>query len=208
MDFLTQNIEHYTPSPELLKPFHQIKCSQPDCTSIFTNQANYDMHLEKHHRLTPPEKSNHTKLYYCPEDKCIYQYGTTNSKHFKNFKYLRQHYQKVHLTKDFQCEECKKSFATQTQLQKHQRELCGKKFTCNDCNWSYDSMEALLTHGKRKGHNVKEVVEVKKKEGKIALKPLKKPKQEEIKPEIIKQQVAKEIQGKFSRFNKIKLINL
>ncbi|XP_065360400.1 PR domain zinc finger protein 15 [Calliphora vicina] len=198
MNFLQNNIEHYTPTKELLKPFHQIKCSQPECTSIFTNQANYEMHLEKHHRLAPAEKSTHTRLFYCPEHKCVYNYDKPQSKHFKNFKYLRQHYQKVHLSKDFVCEECKKSFATETQLKKHQKEMCGKKFVCNDCQWSYDSMEALLTHGKRKGHNVKEIImAVKKNVGKMAIKPLKKINKEELPAEIPKQQVAKEIQVDF-----------
>ncbi|KAM7356294.1 ASCIZ zinc finger protein [Cochliomyia hominivorax] len=198
MDFQAINIEHYTPSRDQLKPFHQIKCNQPDCSSIFTNQANYEMHLEKHHRLAPPEKSTNTRLFYCPEETCIYYFGPTKTKHFKNFKYLRQHYQKVHLSKDFACEECKKSFTTETQLKKHQREMCGKKFICNDCNWSYDSMEALLTHGKRKGHNVREVLtKEKKKDGKVALKPLKKANKEEPLSEVSKQLVAKEIQVDF-----------
>ncbi|XP_023300194.2 zinc finger protein 710 [Lucilia cuprina] len=197
MNFLQNNIEHYTPTKEQLKPFHQIKCSQPNCSSIFTNQANYEMHLEKHHRLAPAEKTSYTRLFYCPEEKCIYNYVTTQSKHFKNFKYLRQHYQKVHLSKDYICEECKKSFATETQLNKHQKDQCGKKFICNDCHWSYDSMEALLTHGKRKGHNVKEIVAQKKNQGKMALKPLKKANKEEQPAGLNKQQVAKEIQVDF-----------
>lgn len=199
MNFLANNICHYTPPVDLLKPFHEIKCTQPECGSIFTNQSNYEMHLEKHHRLPPPAKLSYSRLFYCPGDNCVYNYGKSKGKHFKNFKYLRQHYQKVHLIKSFKCEECHKAFATEAQLSKHQKNLCGRKFICNDCNWSYDSMEALLTHGKRKGHNVKEILaESIKTEGKVALKPLKKLNQIVTPKEVQKQQVAKEIQGMFS----------
>ena len=207
MDFLVNNINHYTPPVDLLKPFHEIKCSQPECSSIFTNQSNYEMHLEKHHRLAPPAKSLNTRLFYCPEVNCVYHYGTSEAKHFKNFKYLRQHYQKVHLIKDYKCSECHKAFATENQLTKHQRDLCGKKFICNDCSWSYDSLEALLRHGKRKGHNVKDIkAESIKTEGKMALKPLKKSNHVVVSQETQKRQVAKEIQGILNTYSLINII--
>lgn len=219
MDYLTNtHIEHYTPNIEQLKPYYQIKCAQPECNSIFTNQSNYDMHLEKHHRLAPTEKSTNARLYYCPEQNCVYQYGMLKGKNFKNFKYLRQHYQKVHLTKTYACEECQKAFGTEGQLEKHQREMCGKKFICNVCNWSYDSMEALLTHGKRKGHYVKDLDANEKREGKRAIPPLKRMAtktkeiveemaQEEIvkEPDQIKQQAVKEIQGSLLKLNHLNI---
>lgn len=187
------DIEHFTPNKEELEPFHQIKCSQPECTSIFTNQANYEMHLEKHHRLSPAKKSDRLKLFHCPELDCIYNYDKPRCKYFKNVKYLRQHYQKVHLSKNFICGECKKAFATETRLIKHQKEMCGKLFECNECGWAYESNEALLTHGKRKGHCIKKVI--RKSECKVAIKPVKKIPKEETLPHVTKQQEAKEIQG-------------
>ncbi|XP_075161592.1 uncharacterized protein LOC142234354 [Haematobia irritans] len=163
LDVLTGNVEHYTPPADHLKPYKHFNCSQPDCNNTFTNQANYDMHLEKHHRLFLSHRSSfNMRLYHCPELNCIYQFGKEKGKHFKNMKYLRQHYQKVHLSKDFVCDDCGKAFSLESQLKKHKRDVCGKKFACRECGWPYESLEALLTHGKRKGHNVKDVIMITK----------------------------------------------
>lgn len=96
----------------------------------------------------------------------MYQFGQENGKHFKTMKYLRQHYQKVHLAKDFVCDDCGKAFTLESQLRKHKKDVCGKVFACRECGWPYESLEALLTHGKRKGHNVKEVIMINKLVGK------------------------------------------
>ncbi|XP_013113487.1 zinc finger protein 148 [Stomoxys calcitrans] len=162
MELIAGNVEHYTPPVDQLKPYKQFNCSQPDCNSTFTNQANYEMHLEKHHRLLVGQKSLNLRLFHCPELNCIYQFGKEKGKHFKNMKYLRQHYQKVHLSKNFVCEDCGKAFSLESQLRKHKKDVCGKKFACRECGWPYESLEALLTHGKRKGHNVKEVIMITK----------------------------------------------
>ncbi|XP_061386885.1 zinc finger protein 148 [Musca vetustissima] len=86
-------------------------------------------------------------------------------------KYLRQHYQKVHLAKNFVCDDCGKAFSLDSQLRKHKRDVCGKAFACRECGWPYESLEALLTHGKRKGHNVKEVITITKREGRLPVNP-------------------------------------
>ncbi|XP_073843712.1 uncharacterized protein [Musca autumnalis] len=170
MDSLTGNVEHYTPPADHLKPYKQLNCTQPECDSTFTNQSNLEMHLEKHHRLSlvgGGVRSFNLRLYHCPEHNCIYQFGKVDGKHFKNMKYLRQHYQKVHLAKSFVCDDCGKAFTLDSQLRKHKRDVCGKAFACRECGWPYESLEALLTHGKRKGHNVKEVITITKREGNL-----------------------------------------
>lgn len=111
-------------------------------------------------------RSFNVRLYHCPELNCMYQFGQENGKHFKTMKYLRQHYQKVHLAKDFVCDDCGKAFTLESQLRKHKKDVCGKVFACRECGWPYESLEALLTHGKRKGHNVKEVIMINKLVGK------------------------------------------
>lgn len=169
MELLNGNVEHYTPPADHLKPFKHLNCTQPDCNSTFTNQSNFEMHLEKHHRVSVVggSRSFNLRLYHCPELNCIYQFGKVDGKHFKTMKYLRQHYQKVHLAKSFVCEDCGKAFTLDSQLRKHKRDVCGKAFACRECGWPYESLEALLTHGKRKGHNVKEVITITKRDGKM-----------------------------------------
>uniref|UniRef100_A0A1B0A2D6 C2H2-type domain-containing protein n=1 Tax=Glossina pallidipes TaxID=7398 RepID=A0A1B0A2D6_GLOPL len=172
MDLSFKKVEHLTPTPAELRPYQKIKCSQPGCEAFFHNHNNYEMHLEKRHKLPILKKMN-PRLYYCPEDNCVYRYGSLVGKHFKTIKYLKQHYQKVHMPKDFSCTKCGKTFIKESQLRVHQQELCGKKFVCKVCTSTYDSIEALLTHGKRKGHAVRDVVPLKKNDCRVPTKSLK-----------------------------------
>lgn len=77
-----------------------------------------------------------------------------SNRFFKNMKYLKQHFLKVHAEKNFYCEMCKKGYSTEAAKKKHVR-MCGVKFMCS-CNYSYDSYEALITHAKRHQHTFDE----------------------------------------------------
>lgn len=121
------------------------------------------MHLERHHRRKPmkgdsanvegiPENSTLTKWYFCPVENCPYfDVGKVANKHFTCLKYVRQHYQKVHAVKMFQCEMCGKTFGTEGMRVRHQLD-CGRVYECDECGWAYNTRETLLTHAKRKGH--------------------------------------------------------
>lgn len=150
-------MQNFTPPVEQLLPFTQLKCTQPNCSSTFTNAGNLEMHLQKHHKITTlaaGEKLKKDTIFFCPDMKCIYNVSRIEGKHFKCLKYLRQHYQKVHIIKSHACGQCGKLFTTPGLLKSHQINTCGKKFVCQQCGWQYDNREALLLHGRRKGHDV------------------------------------------------------
>ncbi|XP_037934271.1 transcription factor E4F1 [Teleopsis dalmanni] len=144
-----------TPPVEELVPSHKIRCAQLNCGAVFTNAGNYELHMLKKHNVTLV-KPNQSNLFYCPEANCAYNVKN-NSKHFKNLKYLRQHYQKVHMSKVYICPDCEKGFSTASRLKAHTQKECGILFVCSDCGTTYATNEALLTHIKRKGHSANKV---------------------------------------------------
>ncbi|XP_049777571.1 uncharacterized protein LOC126175081 isoform X1 [Schistocerca cancellata] len=134
-----------------------IPCPEEGCSGTFLNTSNLDMHLSKHHKkanidLLKKGDSQTIFQYHCPVEKCLY--NMKSDRFFKNMKYLKQHYLKVHAEKMYLCEKCHKGFSTETAQRKHMR-TCGMKFTCS-CNFSYESYEALLTHAKRHRHTFDE----------------------------------------------------
>nr|AGM32726.1 uncharacterized protein [Coptotermes formosanus] len=138
------------PPSELCVIKTNIHCPEEGCRSVFKNSGNLDMHLSKHHkRKDILKKEDEVRCqYHCPVDKC--PYNLNSRQFFKRFKYLKQHYLKVHAEKTFQCEKCLKGFSTEAAKHRHLR-MCGIKFTCS-CNHAYESYEALLTHAKRLSH--------------------------------------------------------
>lgn len=149
------NIIHITPKVEEITSIKKLTCPENDCQKTFSNAGNYRMHLERHHRKESqfPTVDTNEFIYFCPEKECIYHESSINGKHFTRFKYLRQHYQKVHITKTFQCDKCKKLFPTDSVKVSHETN-CGRSYKCDECGWSYKTREALLTHAKRKSHKI------------------------------------------------------
>ncbi|XP_055299079.1 protein hunchback [Sitodiplosis mosellana] len=131
-------------------------CMVAGCSSKFTSLSNLNMHLEKHHGVQVKKliDTESEVQYFCPIPKCKYNVLQNQSlQFFKSRKYLRQHYLKVHATKNEQCSKCDKSFANVSLKTLHERS-CGMLFKCLDCNWEYTTRECLLTHCRRKGHAV------------------------------------------------------
>lgn len=146
------------PSECTLTKSEQIKCSISGCASTFQSISNLQLHLEKHHRVDVHKlvDNDATVQYYCPVVKCKYNAYEENGKnHFRSRKYLRQHFLKVHATKDVKCTKCDKQFANETLKMQHER-VCGLLFKCRDCEWTYSSRESLLTHCRRKKHSIPE----------------------------------------------------
>ncbi|XP_018793877.1 PREDICTED: metal regulatory transcription factor 1 [Bactrocera latifrons] len=154
-------VVHCTPLEEELLPEREIHCTFNGCKSVFTNAGNMDMHLQRHHGKEPKKRSDFTGkvcVFHCPKVQCTYHEQHAGKLHFKTLKYLRQHYKKVHASKMNICDRCGKAFISVNQLKTHMEKLCGIKYTCLECGWDYSSKEALLTHGKRKGHKVRDNV--------------------------------------------------
>lgn len=134
----------------------QKPCMVAGCLSKFTSLSNLNMHLEKHHGVEIKKliDTESEVQYFCPIPKCKYNILQNQSlQFFKSRKYLRQHFLKVHATKNEQCSKCDKSFANVSLKKLHER-CCGMLFKCLDCNWEYTTRECLLTHCRRKGHRV------------------------------------------------------
>lgn len=153
----------YPSTEELSKITSVIYCTEKGCNSVFASKSNLSLHLAKTHKkehlLTNDDSS---KEYYCPETTCVYN----NEKHFKKMKNLKQHYLKVHCEKTYNCDVCGKGFSTSAARNSH-KEYCGVSFNCMDCEASYPAYESLLTHSRRKKHQVLDKSSYKKKTGEL-----------------------------------------
>lgn len=140
------------PTPQELTTINSsVKCTFDGCYRVFSSESNLMLHLAKTHKITNAleAKSSKDTQFHCPEEACVYN----NTKHFKTMKLLKQHYLKVHSSKNFICENCNKGFATLAAKNSH-IEYCGVMFTCKDCKASYSSYETLTTHARRKKHTI------------------------------------------------------
>lgn len=135
---------------ELSSVNNNLKCTEPNCDSVFKSSSNLMMHLAQHHKIkrNALSKQNDKAEYACPAEGC--KYAVESTKYFSKLRFLKQHYLKCHSQKSFKCQKCSKGFSTLTYLRVHSK-ACGKKFICS-CKWEYTSREALLTHCKRKSH--------------------------------------------------------
>ncbi|KAF4532767.1 hypothetical protein B566_EDAN003547 [Ephemera danica] len=141
-------------SEELSSVNANIKCTEKNCFMTFKSSSNLNMHLTKHHQIHTTmfkKRSPGVEVrYHCPELDC--KYSSASGMSFKRTSLLKQHYLKVHAVKDFVCEKCNKGFATQA-IKNYHSQTCGMNFVCS-CGITYTSREALLTHAKRKQHDV------------------------------------------------------
>ena len=111
-------------------------------------------HILVGHNITfeKPDGSVVKPGYFCPMVKCKYHIAESfQCKYFKTLKLLKQHYVKVHASKDFSCKLCHQRFASQTYLDIHVK-TCGRSFECQDCGCKFQSLESLQTHCRRKNH--------------------------------------------------------
>ncbi|EEB18585.1 hypothetical protein Phum_PHUM521410 [Pediculus humanus corporis] len=141
-------LEVFPTAEELSLVRTKIKCPQTGCESVFLSTSNLNMHLIKRHKIANNGLTKKSEMqFFCPVESC--SYFKKSKKHFTKLKYLKQHFLKVHASKDLSCNKCEKKFSTEAFKSSHMKH-CGKLFTCT-CGLNYTSSEAILTHCKRKG---------------------------------------------------------
>jgi len=101
-----------------------------------------------------PEKSTGLSCaFFCPMIRCKYHVAeSSQTKYFKTFKLLKQHYIKVHSSKTHQCHSCSQTFGSAAYQELHSR-TCGQEFPCS-CGSKFSSLESLQTHSRRKNHQL------------------------------------------------------
>lgn len=91
--------------PEEILATRLLICQVNGCTERFSNASHLQMHLARHHRLTVPsvpigdDNHEHEKHFHCPVESCVYHLGASGEKFFNSFRYLKQHFLKVHSVK-------------------------------------------------------------------------------------------------------------
>lgn len=144
------------PREEELLSTYSYTCSEQSCVGQqFVSSSNLSMHMKKHHNKSEPSLDPNTRReFYCPQVHCCYNVESTPALFFSSKKYLRQHWQKVHAEKKFDCAKCPKKFATSSLKDNHERN-CGV-FECPQCLWQFKAKETLTSHMRRKGHTFPE----------------------------------------------------
>ncbi|KAH8307410.1 hypothetical protein KR044_011495 [Drosophila immigrans] len=138
----------FTPDVAQLLPERQYRCEL--CSDqVFGNQSHYQLHLRRRHKLNTTNNQTDITSYHCPVEKCVYHADRPGSRGFANLRFLRQHYQKIHMPKEFKCRECNETFLLERHLEKHQ---CCSVYPCAICGLTYSSKASLQTHMRRKGH--------------------------------------------------------
>lgn len=141
------------PTAEELDSASEYFCTEDACLKAglkFRNESNLEMHLTRHHKFSTTRDHNIKRQFHCPVLNCVYNIESTQLHSFSSRKYLKQHYQKVHAKKEFECCICQKNFATIVLRENHER-TCGN-YPCPQCHYTYKSRETLLSHVRRK-HN-------------------------------------------------------
>lgn len=138
----------YTPNVTELLPVRQYRCEH--CTDqVFGNQSHYQLHLRRRHKLNVVSKQDALSAYHCPVENCIYHAERQGGRGFTSLRLLRQHYQKIHMVKEYKCNECNETFLLSHHLEKHQ---CCSSYECPQCGLTYTSKASLQTHMRRKNH--------------------------------------------------------
>lgn len=81
--------------------------------------------------------------YFCNFEDCSYH--VNGKKWFNERKFLNQHFNKVHKSRDFHCDNCQEDFTTTTEFNRHLKS-CNVVFNCDICNLQYKTNERLLVH--------------------------------------------------------------
>ncbi|XP_013194573.2 uncharacterized protein LOC106138083 [Amyelois transitella] len=121
-----------------------------DCREKFQKKKDLFYHLLKTHQV---DKKCYIDLqYYCSHPNCHY-HVSKEKKYFTGRKYLNQHYNKVHKSKDIKCEKCNSSFINTANFYKH-LETCNVVYSCQICNKYYKVHEQLIVHLMRRHPDV------------------------------------------------------
>ncbi|XP_030385172.1 uncharacterized protein LOC115632249 [Scaptodrosophila lebanonensis] len=156
-----------TPDIAELVPERHYRCPQDGCLQFFGNPSHLEMHLRKRHNVIQEREQQNdgkTTVFHCPVDKCMYHVQTLGARSFTTLRLLRQHYQKMHLAKNYKCDGCQQQFLLVHHLKAHR---C-VEHVCPVCGLTYTSKAALRTHVRRKGHILEE--KVSKSFNKVAIK--------------------------------------
>lgn len=138
----------YTPNVTELLPVRQYRCEH--CTDqVFGNKSHYQLHLRRRHKLNTVSTQDAVTAYHCPVENCIYHAERKGGRGFTSLRLLRQHYQKIHMVKEYKCNECNETFLLSHHLEKHQ---CCSSYECPQCGLTYTSKASLQTHMRRKNH--------------------------------------------------------
>lgn len=140
-----------TPAISTLLPNQQFKCEFKNCKALFSTISNLNMHVLRSHQSKKLEKKKDPNkyLFHCPVDGCKFHAEEEPPKAFSNLKYLKNHYQNIHLARNIKCNKCEKDFITEGRLKAHLK-ICGVTFKCFICDIPYNSNIALYIHNKRK----------------------------------------------------------
>jgi len=136
------------------------------CETVCENMDEFNKHRAEKHKVSmvlvgqnitfeKPEASHLKSVpaFFCPMVQCKYHIAESGQqKYFKTFKLLKQHYTKVHATKDYPCDICGKMFPSKTYLDIHEK-TCGSTFSCQ-CGATFPLFESLQTHSRRKAHPI------------------------------------------------------
>lgn len=141
-----------TPEISTLLPNQKFNCEFKNCKAFFSTVSNLNMHVLRSHQSKKLEKKKDPNkyLFHCPVEGCkFHEKFEENPKTFTNLKYLKNHYQNIHLARNVKCNKCKKDFITEGRLKAHLK-ICGVTFKCPVCDIPYNSSIALYIHNKRK----------------------------------------------------------
>jgi len=99
--------------------------------------------------ISPPRPN----AFFCPMIRCKYHIvESSQTKYFKTFKLLKQHYVKVHSSKNHHCPTCSLTFGAAVYQELHSK-TCGQEFFCS-CGSKFSALESLQTHSRRKDHQL------------------------------------------------------
>ncbi|XP_053622818.1 uncharacterized protein LOC128682230 [Plodia interpunctella] len=122
----------------------------PYCREKFQKKKDLFYHLLKTHHV---DKKMFIDLqYYCSYPNCHY-HVSNETKYFTERKYLNQHYNKVHRSKDIKCEKCNQSFINTAKFYKHLN-TCNIVYSCQICDKYYKAHEQLIVHLMRRHPDV------------------------------------------------------
>lgn len=141
-----------TPEISTLLPNQKFNCEFKNCNQVFSTISNLNMHVLRSHQSKKLEKKKDSNkyLFHCPVEGCkFHEKYEENPKTFTNLKYLKNHYQNIHLARNVRCNKCEKDFITDGRLKAHLK-VCGVTFKCPLCDIPYNSSIALYIHNKRK----------------------------------------------------------
>lgn len=118
------------------------------CQKSYVKQKDLLLHLRRSHCRN--EQFEIEVRYHCPFTTCSYFKDSARHKYFSGRKYLNQHLNKAHKSKeDLLCATCHLTFGSETEYLRHLK-TCNVTYVCALCNIEYRNNERLLVHLKRK----------------------------------------------------------